>query len=53
MSKHWGGGQRSGISVLIARHDDDIYIYIYMYIHRVIYLYCYIYIKKTGDLSQG
>ena len=44
--KQWtiGAGERgSGISVLIARHDDDnVYIYIYIYIY-ILYIYMYIY----------
>ena len=29
-----GGEKRSGISVLMARHDTYIYIYIYIYIYK-------------------
>ena len=37
------GERGSGISVLPARHDDDIYsIYIYIYIFIYIYIYIYI-----------
>ena len=33
------GESGSGISVLTARHDDDIYIYIYIYIYSCICVY--------------
>ena len=44
------GERGSGISVLLARHDDDdIYIYIYTYI----YIYIYIYHDLTLDILSG
>ena len=48
--KRWvigrSGERGSGISVLVARHndDDDLYVFICMYVYAHVYIYIYIYI---------
>ena len=48
------GERGSGISVLVARHDDDIYkvsrMYIYIYKKKNKYIYIYIYIYKVSKV---
>ena len=58
MNEREGGERGSGMSVLVAQHDDDDddrYTYcmhhVYIYIHIFIYIYIYIYIYKVHRIS--